>query len=508
MSEIIQLPPPPTSYHNDNNLWLDEQIWGHRLWEQDPWLLFLEFLSVAEASHATGQLFAADATQFPFSFRPAQRPYLRNLLFNNDKLLELADRYPDNETAWTSWLEWMQSNAKMVAHRDFSYLKKRFQNFEQFVKVIEMLRSATIESSMNKRWSSRFVFPFGRHAIYEDLNTEGNREYINFTRNGDLLYQMLARSSAAPELARHFARLFEHRDPCDRLTELLQPEITEERHTRSGSYLPYAKHPAFEALAQDWLAILELQLPRFDAYPYLTILGALHITLYQLQVAAHVCDKPQPYFICEVVAPKKTLVRELSVGNYIANNQLSLSAVETYVRSIGQSPEWIAAAAEPSGFAACREIMRDKVRWPDDDYSGPVDPEALLENLRHVAQRRHRQHTANIHNNLGRGAGLVSRRGTNRLRYAPTDELLKALILANVPARMDYGEFLGRLYDRYGLVFGEQEGQLAITTEDFDKRAFQANSSRLENRLKTIGMLRRLSDACAYVENPLRRSAA
>lgn len=508
MTEIIQLPPPPVSYHNDNDLWLDEQIWGHRLWEQDPWLLFLEFLSVAEASHATGQLFAADATQFPFSFRPAQRPYLRNLLFNNDKLQELADRYPDNESAWTSWLEWMQSNAKMVAHRDFSYLKKRFQNFEQFVKVIEMLRSATIESSMNKRWSSRFVFPFGRHAIYEDLNTEGNREYINFTRNGDLLYQMLARSSAAPELARHFARLFEHRDPCDRLTELLQPEITEERHTRSGSYLPYAKHPAFEVLAQDWLAILELQLPRFDAYPYLTTLGALHITLYQLQVAAHVCNKPPPYFICEVVAPKKTLVRELSVGNYIANNQLSLSAVETYARSIGQSPEWIAAAADPSGFAACREIMRNKVRWPDDEYSGPVDPEALLENLRHVAQRRHRQHTANIHNNLGRGAGLVSRRGTNRLRYAPTDELLKALILANVPVRMDYGEFLGRLYDRYGLVFGEQEGQLAITTEDFDKRAFQANSSRLESRLKTIGMLRRLSDACAYVENPLRRSAA
>ena len=507
MTEIVQLPPPPASYHDDNDLWLDEQIWGHRLWEQDPWLLFLEFLSVAEASHATGQLFAADATQFPFSFRPAQRPYLRNLLFNNDKLLELAELYPDNETAWANWLEWMQSNAKMVAHRDFSYLKSRFQNFEQFVKVIEMLRSATIESSINKRWSSRFVFPFGRHAIYEDLNTEGNREYINFTRNGDLLYQMLARSNAAPELARHFAHLFERRDPCDRLTEFLQPEITEERHTRSGSYLPYAKHPAFEVLAQDWLAVLELQLPRFDAYPCLTILGALHITLYQLHVAAHVCGKPKPHFICEVVAPKKTLVRELSAGNYITNNQLSLSAVDTYVRNIGNSPEWIAAAAEHSGFAACREIMREKVRWPDDGYTGPVDPDALLENLRHTAQRRHRQHTANIHNSLGRGAGLVSRRGTNRLRYAPTDELLKALILANVSVRMDYGQFLGRLYDRYGLVFGEQEGQFAITTEDFDKRAFQANASRLENRLKTIGMLRRLSDACAYVENPLRRSA-
>jgi len=508
MTEIIQLPPPPASYHDDNTMWLDEQIWGHRLWEQDPWLLFLEFLSVAEGRHEAGLLFTPDEQPFPFKFRPAQRPYLRNLLFNNEKLLEIADRYADDSTAWTHWLKWMEENAKMVADRDFSYLKKRFRSFKQFVKVIEMLRTATIESSAARRWSNRFIFPFGRHAIYEDLNPDGGREYIYFTRNGDLLYQMLGRSSAAPQLAQHFARLFEQRDPCDRLVELLQPEVAEERHTRSDSYLPYAKHPAFEALAQDWLALLNLQLPRFDAYPYLTSLGALHVVLYQLRVSADVCNRPRPHFICEIVAPKKTLIRELSIGNYDTNNQLSQSAVETYVRNIGKKPEWLAAAADQAGFAACRSIMNDCVRWPNnDDYSGPTEPEALLDSLRRTALHRHRQHAANVHKSLGDGAGLISRRGTNRYRYAPTDELLKALILANVPVRMDYGQFLALLYTRYGFVFGEQEGRLAITTEDFDKRAFQANAERLENRLKTIGMLRRLSDACAYVENPLRRSS-
>ena len=47
----------------------------------------------------------------------------------------------------------------------------------------------------------------------------------------------------------------------------------------------------------------------------------------------------------------------------------------------------------------------------------------------------------------------------------------------------------------------------SLSTDEFDKRAFQANSERLEVRLKTLGMLRRLSDACAYVENPLRKAA-
>jgi hypothetical protein len=73
---------------------------------------------------------------------------------------------------------------------------------------------------------------------------------------------------------------------------------------------------------------------------------------------------------------------------------------------------------------------------------------------------------------------------------------------------MEYGEFLAMLFEQYGLVFGDREARQALSAEDFDKRAFQANSERLEGRLRTLGMLRRLSDACAYVENPYKRGAA
>jgi hypothetical protein len=196
--------------------------------------------------------------------------------------------------------------------------------------------------------------------------------------------------------------------------------------------------------------------------------------------------------------------------SYLQNNQLPQRAVEAYIRKIGQSAAWQEAAADVSGFAACRELLRQKVRWPkdDDDYDGSSEPEALLSSLRRSALARHRQHVANVHRSYGGGAGLVSRRGTNRLRYAPTDELLKTLILANVPVRMEYGEFLELMFERYGLVFGDKEARRVLSAEEFDKRAFEANSERLESRLKTLGMLRRLSDACAYVENPLRGAGA
>lgn len=516
MAEAVAALPPPPGYFQDghgSSMWLDEQLWGHRLWDaQSPWLIFLEFLTVAEACHMDGRLLEDRGRQFPLDFRPAQRLHLRNILYNNETILDLAERHSDDETAWRLWLATMQENAQGVRNRDFSYLKCRFRSFAQFASLVGLIRSSTIESGSNKRWSSRFVFPFGRNAMYEDVNVTigtGNvsREYIYFGRPGELLYQMLMRSDRADALRPHLAAMFEREDPCDRLLDLMQPNGQEDRHDRGNSYLPYAKHPVFDALGADWLAVLERGLPRFDAYPYLVTLASLHLAHYQLVVAADIAGIGRPSFVCEVVAPRKTLVRELSVMNYLQNNQLPQRAVEAYVRSIGESPAWRTAAGDPNGFADCRRLMREQVRWPkdDDDYDGPADPDALLTALRRAALARHSQHVANVHRSYGGGAGLVSRRGTNRLRYAPTDELLRAIIMANVETRMEFGAFLAHLFERYGLVFGEREARRVLDPEDFDKRAFQANSKRLEGRLKTLGMLRRLSDACAYVENPLRK---
>jgi len=99
----------------------------------------------------------------------------------------------------------------------------------------------------------------------------------------------------------------------------------------------------------------------------------------------------------------------------------------------------------------------------------------------------------------------VSRRGTTRYRYAPTDQLMKTLLLATVEHRMEYTEFLAHLFDKYGLVIGDGEAERVLPADEFDRKAFQANARRLERRLASLGLLRRLSDACAYVENPYRR---
>ncbi|OFV84186.1 MAG: hypothetical protein A2W26_09480 [Acidobacteria bacterium RBG_16_64_8] len=515
VDSALLLPAPPPRDHERNEMWVDEQIWGHRLWDsQSSWLLFLEFLNVAEASHREGRLLDERGCYYPLEFKPFQRMILRNILFNNEMLFRISQRFPDSNSAWAEWLTWMRDNARGVRSPDFSYLKTRFASFQQFASLVAMLRASAVENETNRRWTTRFVFPFGPNALYEDLDVRPDgsleRQYINFGRTGELLYMMLCRATGVVRLRANLAEVFSGQNPWNTVVGLFQPQASaDELQTRDKSYLPYRAHPRFDGLAEDWQQILELCLPGFDALPHLVTLSAFHVILYQLHLAVEWCGETRPvHFICEVVAPKKTLVRELSALNYQENTRLPQRAVEAYIKRIEESEEWRQAAAQPGAFSTCQNVLRERVRWPNDhiDYDGPNDPSSLMGELRRKALARHRHHVANIHRNYGRDVGLVSKRGTNKLRYAPTDPLLKALILANVPQRMEYKEFLSRLYSRYGLVFGDLEAGHVLEGGEYDRKAFQANAERLEQRLGSLGMLRRLSDACAYVQNPFSRN--
>ena len=509
----VSVPRPPQSHH-DISPWIDEQIWGHRLWDaQTPWLLFLEFLNVAEACHRQGKLFDEGGVYYPLAYQPYKRMFLRNILFNSEFLTQLANESRDPATLWKDWLKWMENKAKAVPHTDFSYLQRRFRSFRDFASLVATMRSSTVESQTNRRWTSRFVFPFGPHALYEDLNISpagtATREYVNFGRTGELLYLMICRSENASSLRDAFATVFDSSSQWDSLAKIFQPGPDQEMAWRGKSYLPYLEHPVFNLLGQDWQSIFDLRLPGYDAFEHLVTLGTLHVMLYQLQVAS---KQAQPeasiYFICEAIAPKKTLVRELSATNFQDNSALSTRAVERYIANLEESDAWRLATTNiensEEAFQNCLKLLEKEVWWGG-DYTGQHNPVALIAELKDESIKRHRRHVGNIHRVYGREIGLVSKRGTVKLRYAPTDSLLKTLLLANVPKRMELGQFLATLYSRYGIVFGDLEAGKAIDLGTFEKKVLRQNVQRLEQRLSSLGMLRRLSDTCAYVENPHTR---
>ena len=319
-----------------------------------------------------------------------------------------------------------------------------------------------------------------------------------------MLYLMLCRTLHKRELLLALQMRLSKTDPTwDSIIKCLQPADDETMsNERANAFLPYAQHSCFDDLAEDWLSILRLNIPGFDVLPHLVNLAGLHIVKYQLTVSRQVLGADSPVtFICEVVAPKKTIVREISSDMYQSNNLLPAQAVEAFILNIEKSDEWQRALKDNDAFEKCRKLLLNMVQWGE-DYDGPNDPLALISSLRQAAMKRHRQHVANIHRNYGREIGFVSRRGTVKLRYAPTDALLKTLLFANVENRLELHQFLEKLQRRYGIIFGEKEAECVLLKGEFDKKAFQGNSRRLEQRLGSLGLLKRLSDGCAYVVNP------
>ena len=76
---------------------------------------------------------------------------------------------------------------------------------------------------------------------------------------------------------------------------------------------------------------------------------------------------------------------------------------------------------------------------------------------------------------------------------------IRALVLTHVPQRLEFKSFLGLLHDRYGFVIGDQEGRPWVQAGSADTQEFKRNARRLEERLSSLGLAERLSDACAYV---------
>jgi len=496
------------------DLWLEEQYWGHRLWDQQsPWLVFLEFLCVAESAYRHGYLFDFEKSQYPSAYSAFARLHLRNILFNNEQnLLRIDAENADSATAWRKWLEWIRDNAHGLGphQRDFSYLKDRFDSFHDFAHLVRALRSCVLEGDTNKRWSSRFIFPFGPEAIFEDLisikQDATSRDYINFGRSGELLYHMLARSSIRDRLAAIFPARVLTTNKWNNLIKQMQPQMADIAGPDRGvdTFLPYDQHPIFELIAEDWLSLLELELPGFDVVPYLVTTGAFGLLLYHLHTSARLLghDGLTP-IVCEVVAPRKGLVREQSIECFDANSAMSIEAIDGIMGQVERTAEWNLPGQPQEVLTRRQDILKREFSWEDE--SGVSDPAELWQRFKDDARSRHRRHFGQVHRTFGRGIGLVSKRGTNRFRYAPTDAFLKCLIFANVGKRMEFNDLLGRLYHRYGLVFGEREAEKVLPIEDMDKKPFQANSLRLEYRLGSLGLVKRLSDACAYVENPYSR---
>lgn len=513
---MLNILPRPAKIESD--IWVDEAIWGHRLYdEQTPWLTILEFLGIVQSETLANRAFIEEKVN-DLRYTTYSRLYLRNILFNNPSLEAILVEFSDDETRWKVWIEQMNQDSGGLSNSDFSYLKSRFASFKDFVAIIKFLQGSAIEGDSNKRWSSKFVFPYGPNCLYEDLrikDTSASNDRRFFGRTGELLYLMLSRSSKGPEILFYLQKLGLivdtksqiKRSKWDYLVATLQPQSDIDKTKPSGSppYLPLENLPEYDAMANDWLGVLQCDMPDYDCLPHLVTIVGVHLIIYLLNRAKEVLEQPpQPNFILEIVSPKKTVIRDLAASSFLQNNNLPQQAVEFYIKKSLVDAEWKTCETSSDPIGDAIKFLNIKFGWPNDDHDmeGAGAPNKLVETLCSKAITRHASHLGKFHRTWAREIGLSSSRGSKRIRYVPTDSLLRTLVLCTVPFRMEFQDFLTELYNKYGFIIGDKQAADIIASGGADQEAFAANAYRLEQRLVSIGLLKRLSDACAYVQNP------
>jgi len=486
---------------------VDEHIWGHRLHDaQFPHLTFLEFLTVLASNQH--RPFAVDAEGYA-EYTPQRQLRLRHILFNNPRIDVIANKRIADEDKWIEWSGQFLNGAVGLGEHDLSHLREAFFTFGDFARAVDLLRSSAFEANSNKRWSSKFVFPYGPDTLYEDLKVESNGKCSNdrnfFGRSGELLYLMLGRAKNAQKLGELLvARLFDSTTQLNRLAKAIQGAAHTANSPKKTGYLPAGHKARYDQMCDDWIAILSRDMPADDAIEHLVGSAGLNLLLYFIEQGKEVAgDVATLELLCEIVSNDRTKVRALSGDSWQQNQAMSTRAIRAAIESVRQTQEWQNALLSQSPTDTCAELMRGLYQWPPEDAAlSGREPDSLVDELLEDAESRHSKHFGKIHSTWSRAIGLSSRRLSRRTRYAPNDRLLKTLVVTMVDGRMEFTEFLREARRRYGLIFGDIEGARFVKENLVDQEALSDNAARLEARLLGLGLLRRLSDACSFVENP------
>jgi hypothetical protein len=289
-----------------------------------------------------------------------------------------------------------------------------------------------------------------------------------------------------------------------RLISLPEPDRGD---TKGGTYLPYRSHPAYDRFANDIASVLELKLPEHDAYYHLQPLIAFHLYLYAIETANYWVGKNGiPTIVCEIVADRPDLVRKASVNSYSQNDALGVRALHVLIKQLLSDPD-IEEKLQSADLdneaktevlfqhlAAKCSLKRAKVR--------ASNPEEFRTEFTLFSEKLYQDGTGEGVKGLAKASGLASPRGTTRHRYAPTDRLLQALVLANVKQPIEEGAFLRLLFEKYSLVIGPVEASQVVNSYLYDDTDFKRNLERFTQHLLGMGFAHRMSDSCTYVENP------
>lgn len=508
---------PPGIGRQSMNSWVEESIWGHRFISgQTPWFVLIELLNICAARmsdrDATQMFTDSESDADPvtgqhesFTYAAPKRVELRHILFRDNHLDAIADKSTSNEKArWNQWIH----QAENESSRDLGYLKERFTSFEAFVNTVRLMRSLEAIPDNSRSWTARHLMPHGPAMLMAELKEKSNGRLETGNRNvlgrgGEMMFLMLNRSDQRNRLEPLIKdRLLSRHKRWNRFAERLQPagDITRIGNTNVG-YLPWARHPRYNRLAEDWIALLETRdLPTDYILDPLMRTTGLHAALYMLERAAELKGSRTiaPLFLAMMTQGVNS-VRKLSTEQFHANQFATRVALTQYLEAFRLSDQWQTIVADNDGPAAKRCLF--DVFGLNDSESNQ-SPEHQFESFRDTTIDGHQNKLGTIPNAYLKKVGIALSRPGAGSWYTPYDGMLETLVLANVRDPVELRTFVQQLYQRYTIVIGPREARQAFGAMPVREEQLVTNLKCFEQRLSALGLIQRLSDDCAFVHNP------
>lgn len=509
--------PAETRTSPDTDFWIQEEIYGHRFsQEQEPYMIVLEAISVcASENHGLGSVSRPEGVHENFTYNAPHKSKLRFLLFQ--------ERHADNirmdnsiapEQKWAVWKkragEQYRGTFRSNEIDPFRYLDKRLESdFNKLIQALRILRSLEMDVIHNRRWTSQFLSISGHELVLHDLKLNDNGWSTDrrfFGRGGELVYLMLSRSSDAASTGRAVEkRILAGGGPMGRAASLLTDENDGHSSPRVG-YLPLPRHAAYDRLAQDWRSLLEIDgLPSTHLIEPLFRITGLNLVRYFAERNAEVIrtGEPEP-LVLDLTGGKNSQIRTVAKNHFERHRHAANEAVRVHVkRRCEDSPAWCEAVADGNTKSAA-EILARIFSWKNASNSDAASPQGLQDELVALACKRPKNNIHKYLPMLAKESGLATARAGTGTWFSPTDALLQALVLTNVTTSMELDEFMMKLRDRYGAVIGPAQARDMFSRPPCDARSFEENLLAFENRLTALGLTKRLSDDCAFVQNPYR----
>jgi hypothetical protein len=200
------------------------------------------------------------------------------LLFNNPYVEAIRERSVSDDEKWREWSALFAQDATKLGDEDMGYLRKAFTKLRRLRQGHRAPALIGLRGPQQQALELQVRLPFrprrDLRGLADRLGRSEQRPRF-FARTGELLYLMLSRAARGPELGAQklVERLFNRSAPMNRLVRALQGEPQTASNPRDVGYLPYAKHPRFDQICEDWLAILAKDMPIYDALEHLITSG-------------------------------------------------------------------------------------------------------------------------------------------------------------------------------------------------------------------------------------------